>query len=712
MGAQQMGKEKELSLEDKQAIIETAKKQLKAEIKKDGHNRQAAIDDLEFVYGEHAQWDVKERQLRESRDQQILQINVLPKYSDQITGEIRMNKTKIKVVAASGDASKEIADVKQGIICDIEHSSSAESIYDTAGKGLVDCGYGAFRAITEYTESNPFEQKLKIIGIDDPLTSVYMDSHGKEKNYRDAQYGFVLQNMSKEDFKREFDKTDDEVPGSKNAIVEDIGVWYDDDSVTIAEYFYKEYEKEHLALLSDGRIMTEDKAKDEIKKSEAIYQQKRIDDPGAFIDDSHIPKIEQDREVNKTIVHWVKMTSDEILNKTTWPGTLIPVSMGHGKVVVINGRRYVSGLIRNAKDAQKMLNYWHTTAVETIALAPKNPLLLTAVQIEGHEKDYKRMHETNPAWMLYNSDPAAPGPPQRLAPSNPSPAIFSELNRAEQNVENTIGMHKADVGNAGRELSGTAIEARQMPGHISTYVYQDNLTKMIGYMGEILVDAIPGVYDTERDARIRREDNTEEYVPINTTIGKATELTKKEPEKFSGIDPDKLNEKVEQLGPNEKYNDMTEGKYSVVVTAGPAYETRRQESAANMLQFMQISATSTPLDKYFYLNNSDFEGADDYAEAIRKQIPYGTLKPKPGEKPPPQQPPNPVQMAELEIKKLDRQVQEAKQINEAERYKTERIKQQKEILKIQQEAQESGVKIQGEVAKTISAINKQSEPNA
>lgn len=684
-------------------ILTTAKKRLQLEIEKDSDNRMMALNDLSFVYEEEAQWDTKERRKREIRNRPIMQVNVLPKYSDQVTGEMRMNKTKIKVTPGSGDASKETADTQQGMICDIENESNAESIYDEIGQGIVDCGYGAARVITEYTDENPFEQKARIIPIDDPVTSVYLDSTGNSRYYDDAEYGFILQKMSKDKFKQTFNKTDEEVPGYSDSIVDINGIWYDEDTVVVTEYFWKEYEKTNTALLSDGRIMEYSKAEEEIEKIKNTLMNAV---GNGEVDETVIPEIIKEREVKKCSVKWARITCDEVLEENNWAGTIIPIVLTHGKVKIVNGKRIISGLIRNAKDAQKIYNYWHTTAIETLALSPKNPLAVTPRQIAGFEKDYLSLNDENLAFTKYNPDPQAPGPPQRLAPSNPSPAIFTELNRAEENIENTIGMHKADVGAVGRELSGAAIEARQMPGHISTFIYQDNLTKAIAQIGKILVDIIPNVYDTPRDARIRREDDTEEYTPINTTVGKALEIAKDNPDKFTGIDVEKLEEKVksEKNGMDAPYNKLSEGKYNVVVSAGPSFETRRQEAAANMIKLAQISPTADPKAMYFTVKNMDFDGSEDYAESIRKTLPYGVVPPKPGEKPPQPKQPNPEQMLEYQIKLEERKVQQAKQINEAERLKTERAKQLKEALKIQQDARESDVKISSELAKTIKEL--------
>ncbi|MCP4988353.1 MAG: hypothetical protein GY928_20575 [Colwellia sp.] len=687
-------------------IIREAKERLRIEIERDSENRTRATNDLEFVYCEGAQWDEKTRTERETRDRHTKQVNILPKYTEQVTGEIRLNKIKAKVSPADSDGDTNLAELREGMIYNIQYESEAETIFDDVGQGITECGYGAMRAVLKYTEENPFIQKPFIEWIEDPLTSVYMDSHGKSKVYADAEYGFVLDRITKDEFKRRY--PGQEIPTQDSGLGQgEIDHWVDDDTVAIAEYFYKEYSKKHLALLSDGDILEYNEAVKVVEEAKLLFEQ--VKSQGKEVDETSIPEIAKDRIVETPKVKWVRMISNKILDKNEWPGTIIPIVLVHGKLKTINGRRYISGLIRNAKDAQEIYNNWHTTVLEVLSQAPNNPLVVTPQMIQGFEKDYNKLHKEIFPYLQFNPDTKLPGPPQRLAPSQPSPALFSELDRAERNIENTIGMHKADVGNAGRELSGDAIEARQLPGHISTFIYLDNLSKGVAQMGKILVDVFPQVYDTERNAPTRKEDDTEAYVPINTTVGKALDLVKKHPMKFSGLKQDELEQAVEKEGANTKFNMMNEGKYNVVVSAGPAFETRRQEAAHNMLQLAQISSTADKVALYYTVKYMDFDGANDYAESIRKMIPYGVLPPKPGEKPPPLPKPNPEEVMELQIKVLDREVQKAKQGTEKQRTITEKFKQQKEILKMQTDLKESDVKIKGEIAKTIKELNKDVE---
>jgi hypothetical protein len=67
-------------------------------------------------------------------------------------------------------------------------------------------------------------------------------------------------------------------------------------------------------------------------------------------------------------VKWCKTNGYEVLDERDWAGKYIPVIRVIGNEFEIDGRMYVSGLVRNAKDAQRMYNYWVSQEAEMLAL--------------------------------------------------------------------------------------------------------------------------------------------------------------------------------------------------------------------------------------------------------------------------------------------------------------------------------------------------------
>jgi hypothetical protein len=155
----------------------------------------------------------------------------------------------------------------------------------------------------------------------------------------------------------------------------------------------------------------------------------------------------------------------------------------------------------------------------------------------------------------------------------------------------------------GNERSGKAILARQREGDVGTYHYVDNLARAIRYVTRQLVDMIPKIYDTQRIARIIGEDGDTDMAKIDPS--------QQEPVKRivdqQGIEIDKI------------YNPNV-GKYDVVVTTGPSYSTRRQETREEMAQLLQGNPALMQIAGDLFVKAMDWPGADELAKRLAKTI--------------------------------------------------------------------------------------------
>jgi hypothetical protein len=387
-----------------------------------------------------------------------------------------------------------------------------------------------------------------------------------------------------------------------------------------------------------------------------------------------------------------KGVSDDEHNQTLldgedFPGEFIPVIQVLGITQNIEGKTHVKGLIRDAKDAQKLVNYWETALAETIALAPKAPYMLTPRQVEGFEDDYKNANVKNNPFLLYNMDvesgvPAPP--PMRQRPADAPVALFNQASRAVDNLKRIIGIFGSDIGEGGPERTGAAVYAKQKPSDVGTFVYAYKLNRAIELSAKIMNSMIPTLYDTERDVRVRNIDDTETVVPINTTVKAAIEKMQKYPQTYKGMNPIKLVEMYQRGDDMAKLNDITEGKYEVVVTIGPSYATARQEASQQMMSLINsvpsIGKIGADLIIEGIMDNSQGE---KLASRIRKTMPPGLVTLPEGEKP--YQPPPPPQMILM-----------------TQKSKTEEIKQKKGMI----EQQVALVKLYKETAETDKEIRK------
>jgi hypothetical protein len=703
---------------NEQGFILAAKERAKAAVQFDSHNRIAAVEILEMLENLN-HWDATEARRRERMGRPMMNINVLPKYTEQVCGEIRKNKMQIKVKPGNSKADMNISKIREGMIYDIEYSSEAESIYDYVGQCLVEGGYGAYRARTRYTEDNPFLQEVYFERIENPL-SVYVDPNAQNLDFSDAEYVFVFRDVTHDDFKKAYGKEVFEAGGFDTE--EDISrdkSWRTEDTITIAEYYYKEKTKVKKVMLSDNQIMDKDEAEEYIGRLKATFDQKRAEIEAikdeqekaqalAGFNPDYIPEIIHEREVEQVKIKWCEMTGSKVLDKKDVPGKFIPVIFGIGKQRNISGKRYIQGLVNNAADSQRMFDYWHTAAAEMIALQPKAPYLMTPEMVAGHEEQWAKANEDNMPYLLFTPDSKMPGMiPQRNSASFKNPEIFTQIDKAKQNVSDSIGMYAADVGDQGRELSGEAIYARQQPGDTATFVFPDNLRRMVAYGGKVVNSMLDDIYDSERDVRIRNfGDESESFVPINTTVSNALDMVSNDPVKYQGMDVDKLKQDLEKYGPTADFNNISNGKYSVYVATGPSFTTQRAEAADAMMKIATASATMRPEDKYYLVKNLDFPGSDEYAEVIRKTVPHNLLPKRPGDPPPPPPPlPDPrieVEKAKLEVQKIDRLVQ-------LEKMQTEKLRQKTQIMDMITKLKESDTKLKQELLTVLERLRQEEE---
>ncbi len=747
--------------EDTDAFLSTMKKRYARCVESEKDNRRDSLEDLEFLDGR--QWDPDEEKRRAKRFRPCLTDNRLPTYVDQVVGDERQNRPRVQIKPVDSKGDIRIARIREGLIWGIEFRSNAEMIYDYACEMQVSCGFGAWRVLTRYTEENPFIQEIYLERIPNPF-NVYLDPDAKDPVYADAKYGFIVEKVLIEDFKDMYPGQD-----TTSISMHDQGVdkteWINSEYVRVLEYFIRKPVPATFCLMNDGSVMLKEDAEKAIKEW-GEYFSKTTDSALANIASFPVnpdtaqppqppqpsqdtqpvsgsplaagtfdvgpagqptpveasppalgaslqglfsmpqkPEIVREKKSYRYVIKHYICTAYEIIKEEDFPGEFIPIVMVIGKERNVNGKKKVRGLVRNAKDPQRLLNYWTTSAAETIALAPKTPWLGTDKMFEGYEGDYASAHIENFPFLKFNPDPRMPNTfPQRAQPINPPVAIFAEVDKAVESIKHAVGMFNADVGDVGPERSGLAIMQRKQPGDIGTFAFIDNLSRSICHSGRIINSLIPYVYDTERDVRIRNIDDTETFVPINTIADRALEMIRNNPDHYDQISADDLEKMIArggEFGGHAKYNDITVGKYGVVVKVGPSYATQRDMAAQNLISLVQAQPQLAMIAGDILVKNMDFPGAEELSERLRKALPPGIVKLRPGEKPPEPQGPTPEQ--QVQLAKLD--VEKAKIEVEKGRMKVEEFRRtiEKEKLDVQE------VRLQTE---KIKAINQLNEANA
>ena len=579
------------------SVLATARSRLDMAIGALSESREDEIDDLKFYAGSpdnRWQWPADVLATRGAVQGQTinarpcLTVNKLPQHVRQVTNDQRQNRPSGKVIPADDHADVEVAEIFNGMVRHIEYISDADVAYDTACENQVSYGEGYIRILTEYCDENTFDQDIKIGRVRNSF-SVYMDPTIQDPTGADAKWCFITEDITKDEYQRMYP---DSAPITTLQTLgvgdQNLSQWLMEDTIRVADYYYVDYDKATLNLYP-GNVTAFDGTPED-KQLKAIYG-----------------KPKRTRESDRVKIKYCKINGYEILEEREWAGKYIPVVRIVGNEFEVDGRLYVSGLVRNAKDAQRMYNYWVSQEAEMLALAPKAPFIGYGGQFEGYENQWKTANTTNWPYLEVNPDVtdgqgAVLPLPARAQPPMASSGLLQAKAGASEDIKASTGQYNASLGMGSNERSGKAILARQREGDVGTYHYGDNLARGVRHIVRQLVDLIPKIYDTQRVARIIGLDGETSMVKIDPM--------QQEPVKKIMQD-DIVIDKI--------YNPNV-GKYDVVVATGPGYATKRQEALEAMAQLLQGNPSLWAVAGDLFVKNMDWPGAQEMAKRFAKTI--------------------------------------------------------------------------------------------
>ena len=515
-------------------------------IARDRHNRDAGYEDLNFLAG--FQWDTAAAQKRTKDEKPVLTINKMPAIIKQVTGEVRKNKPSITTTPGDGAASPETARVMEGMIRAIERASSANRAYIRAAEQACSFGQGHFRLALKWADNEGWDQDLEIRTIRNPLSVVWGEHELDDKS--DAKECWVYAELTKKEFEAQYPDCapgawDKAKPVSNQAQPIPTGI---SDSVTICEYWKVEpeqfwlYRMRHIASGADATLANPDEATLAQAAAEGwVYVQRRI---------AERPRI----------VMYLLASGNKVLDgPIEWPGSRIPIFTVTGEEMNLGDQVIRHGLIRHAKDSQRLFNYARSMDAETYAFSPKVPFILTTSQIKGHEHLWLHANKGNLPYLLYNDTDEEDGSalrtpkPSREPAISTNPGLMALAGTAADDIKSTTGIYDASLGNRSNETSGVAIEARDAQADTGTFVYIDNLNSTIEALGREMVYLIPKIYSEREMVRILGKDDQPEIVRL----------------KEEGIS-------------------LSRGKYDVIVQSGPGYASERKEAAKGLVDLIKV----------------------------------------------------------------------------------------------------------------------------
>ena len=574
---------------------------------------------------------------------------------DQVASEIEQSDYDIRVSPAGGNATKDIAVTIDGIIRNIEQMSNAKTVYAQAARNMVIGGMDGWRVVQKYVSDNTFDQDLAIEHIGNFVDRVWFDPAAENQDKSDSRYAFVLHPMAKDEYEARWPE------GSGESVDDsrDGEAYYDKAEVVIVgEFLYLESQDRDLVLMSNGQVH---EVNDDFEKV--------VDDLAAI----GVTEVKRRKRKKHYVCSRYFDAKDFLEEKKETVFSRIPVVPTYANFKIFENKTIYWGVVEKLLDPQRVMNYSVSREIEEGALAPRAKYWMTPAQASGHEAQLQTLNTNADPVQFYNVDPETPAVPQQQggAQINPGLRTISEAMRGI--IGQTAGMFAASMGDNPGLQSGVAIRQLQDRGSNGTFKYSKGVEIAVAATGRLIKDAIPMIYDTQRQVRILREDESYDMVDLNQKV----------------IDND--------TGEVVVVNDMQVGSYDVTCRAGPSFRNRQQETIEAITALAQTDPSLMQIAGDLLLQNISTPAASQIAERKRMQMISQGLIP-------------PSQMTEEELQEM-----QAKQMMQAQGQapdaamllaQAEQMKAQADMMKVQIDAQ----KVQNETLKIqLQAQDQQNE---
>ncbi len=624
--------------------------------------RESAADDLVFYW--ITQWD--DELLANSPLQYRGQFDILRKAGRQILSDLRANPVQPDF-KPKDESRLDDAEALDGLYRACDRKLTSQEAYNMAVQDSVVCGYGAWELYTEYATNQVGDrnQVIKREFIPEANNTVFWDASAKAMDKSDAKRCTILKAYTHEGYKDLVEELTGERPesvaGSFSSPEDSYTFkWFDGkDTVHVATIYRRQLVKDKVLTLSDPF------------GEEIILRESQLEDVmDELLSTGH--EIIAEKKIERWEVRKYIVDGEEILNGEEGEviaGEHIPVVPVYGERAIIEGQEHWEGIVRLAKDPQRLRNFQMSYLADIVSRSPRRKPIFHPEQINGFEFMYEENGpDNNYPYLLQNRFDASGQPlpigPVGEMPEQPMPqALAASIELTRQAVE--------DVANPGLpqdiadpDLSGKAVLALQNRIDQQAYVYQDNLKFAKRRDAEIFASMAGEVYDAPRQVMLETPDGTSKPAQLMRVV----------------ID--------NETGEPVVLNDLTNLEVEVYAEIGPSYASQKEQTRDRLQGMMEALPDGDPAKNVMMLTlleiteGVNLEHVRDYA---RRQLILGGFK-------------------EPETEEEAAMLQNAQQQQQPDANmllaQGEMMKGQAALIREQREAQKDAVDAQNENAKT------------
>lgn len=553
-------------------------KDLKDAQQTDFDNREAVREADLFINKRDGQWE----------PDVISKLSGKPRYTfdecgpiiDDIMGEMETMEFDIRVDPASGSASKDIAQAYEGIIRTIENISSARFVYNRAARIMIGTGLSGWRVISDYRDDDSFQQDLMIKSIPNFVDCVWFDPAMMAQDGSDANFCYVLSSMTMADYEKKYPKGSGLSVGQNRRA--QAYSYKKPHEIVIGEYLYKKQYSRELALLSNGAVIEIDDSfniiRDELQAAGITIEKTR--------------KRPYYRVYQRLFDggDWLTKASETVFDA-------LPIIPVFGNFKISENKVCYHGLVEKIMDAQRIINYANSRAIEEGALSPRPKTWMTKDQAKSPDvRRTLRTLNTNADPVQFYDHVADQPPPFQHGLMQTNPGLIETMQNARAFIERTSSTFDEARGKAPAQRSGVAINMLQTKSDNPKRKWFSAMEIGLTQTFNVLVKAIPKVYDERQEMRLSNQDGSTKTITIK----------------------DKVQD--QQTGQIIEIMDLSKGAYSITCSAGPAFTSRQQETVTTITELAAIDPSIIQIGADVLLNNINSPGIDEIAERKRMMM--------------------------------------------------------------------------------------------
>lgn len=554
--------------------------------------RERGADD--WIFAHFNQWD---EGLEEYSDNEYRgQFDIISRQLRQVKGEMLANPISVKFRPSDNNPKqKRMSDVLQGLYRASMRTNAAKEAVDVAVDCQVSTGLGAWRIVTEYEDQGDNSLTKQVITrkpIHEANNVVYFDPQSKRKDKADAKWCCLLTWYTDEGYKdllRDFGMDEEERTPSTFKTPEDSGVfpWNNGERNYVGEYYEVVEKTTKMAILvnpagQQERVSTKAKAK-LAEMAELGYEIMARKDV-------------KSREVFKYVVDGQGI----IDGPQKVAGKHIPIIPVFGEWRFIEGQEWWEGMVRRAKDPQRLHNMSFSFIADQVGRTPRRKPFFHPEQIKGWEAMYEQ--DADYAYYMLNSkdDDGNPLPNQPIGYmegptiSGTETQFLQMTEKAVQDVTVTplVGENALSDG-----VTEGQLRLANSQSQMQTFVYQDALATAMRRDGEVWLSIAADIYDEEDELIIMKEDDTTEYVEINKVV-------------------------FDEFGMPYLENEIPAAAMEVYTDVGPRFQDQKQEAERKLSDIVSQLGGQDPLGRVAlmeYMSMIDIPGDSALEGYINKQ---------------------------------------------------------------------------------------------